>query len=218
MEVRIWRSIRALDRVYFDGVSLIAINGKVQKTTKIFSVEDVEVITAELDLDEVRNHKINLKARQFQAAKTKHFPRVDIDFKLVQHRELSELHHPVPLDQICKDSVIQIAESAGCYLWDYLRRSGASGYFLPLSGGADSAASATCVYMMCQKVVLTSNSNISLAIPRVASRAPTAQEDCSISRLHPQESPRYHEQGLDHRVPQITKLHPGNPGQVRRHR
>jgi NAD+ synthase (glutamine-hydrolysing) len=37
-----------------------------------------------------------------------------------------------------------------CYLWDYLRKSGASGYFLPLSGGADSASSALIVYNMCE--------------------------------------------------------------------
>jgi NAD+ synthase (glutamine-hydrolysing) len=38
-------------------------------------------------------------------------------------------------------------------LWDYLRRSGASGYFLPLSGGADSASTAAIVGNMCQLVI-----------------------------------------------------------------
>jgi NAD+ synthase (glutamine-hydrolysing) len=42
-----------------------------------------------------------------------------------------------------------MAFSIGCYLWDYLRRSGANGYFLPLSGGSDSAAAAICVFYMC---------------------------------------------------------------------
>jgi NAD+ synthase (glutamine-hydrolysing) len=35
-----------------------------------------------------------------------------------------------------------------CWLWDYLRRSGASGFFLPLSGGADSSSVATIVGAM----------------------------------------------------------------------
>ncbi|MCG9132666.1 NAD(+) synthase, partial [Candidatus Poribacteria bacterium] len=39
-----------------------------------------------------------------------------------------------------------------CWLWDYLRRSGAAGYFIPLSGGADSGAVATLVGSMCQLV------------------------------------------------------------------
>ena len=45
-----------------------------------------------------------------------------------------------------------MAKSIACYLWDYLRRSGARGYFLPLSGGADSAATASGVFHMCNLV------------------------------------------------------------------
>jgi NAD+ synthase (glutamine-hydrolysing) len=39
------------------------------------------------------------------------------------------------------------------WLWDYLRRSGMRGYFLPLSGGADSSTTATMVAIMCQRIV-----------------------------------------------------------------
>lgn len=52
-----------LDRFYFDGMSLIAINGSVFKHTEMFSLKDVEVITCDLDLSQVRNHRINFKAR-----------------------------------------------------------------------------------------------------------------------------------------------------------
>lgn len=37
-------------------------------------------------------------------------------------------------------------------MWDYLRRSGARGFFLPLSGGADSAAVAAMVANMSKMV------------------------------------------------------------------
>jgi hypothetical protein len=40
-----------------------------------------------------------------------------------------------------------------CWLWDYLRRSRTQGYFLPLSGGIDSCATAIIVYSMCRLVV-----------------------------------------------------------------
>lgn len=40
-----------------------------------------------------------------------------------------------------------------CWLWDYLKRSGASGFLLPLSGGADSASVAAIVGSMCQQVM-----------------------------------------------------------------
>lgn len=45
------------------------------------------------------------------------------------------------------DAEIHLGPS--CYLWDYLKRSGGMGYFLPLSGGADSGSSALIVYNMC---------------------------------------------------------------------
>lgn len=44
----------------------------------------------------------------------------------------------------------EIALGPACWLWDYLRRSGASGYLLPLSGGADSSCTAAIVGSMCQ--------------------------------------------------------------------
>jgi NAD+ synthase (glutamine-hydrolysing) len=40
-----------------------------------------------------------------------------------------------------------------CWLWDYLRRSGLRGFFLPLSGGLDSASVACLVGSMCTLVV-----------------------------------------------------------------
>ena len=39
------------------------------------------------------------------------------------------------------------------YLWDYLRKTGARGFLIPLSGGADSASSALTVFNMCKLLV-----------------------------------------------------------------
>ena len=44
------------------------------------------------------------------------------------------------------------SKGPACWLWDFLRRSGAVGYFLPLSGGADSSAVATIVGSMTEMV------------------------------------------------------------------
>ncbi len=44
----------------------------------------------------------------------------------------------------------EIAYGPACWLWDYLRRCGASGFLLPLSGGADSSSVAAIVGAMCQ--------------------------------------------------------------------
>ncbi len=40
-----------------------------------------------------------------------------------------------------------------CWLWDYLRRSKLSGFFLPLSGGIDSSSTASLVGSMCDLVM-----------------------------------------------------------------
>ena len=47
----------------------------------------------------------------------------------------------------------EIALGPACWLWDYLRRSGQGGFFLPLSGGVDSSATACIVASMCNLVV-----------------------------------------------------------------
>ena len=46
----------------------------------------------------------------------------------------------------------EIGLGPACWMWDYLRRSGAAGFFLPLSGGADSASTAAIVGIMCNLV------------------------------------------------------------------
>ena len=46
----------------------------------------------------------------------------------------------------------EIGYATSLWLWDYLRKSGASGFFLPLSGGADSSSVAVIVSIMCQRI------------------------------------------------------------------
>jgi NAD+ synthase (glutamine-hydrolysing) len=53
----------------------------------------------------------------------------------------------------------EIAQGPALWMWDYLRRSGARGFFLPLSGGADSAAVASLVASMAQLVLENSKTN-----------------------------------------------------------
>ena len=49
----------------------------------------------------------------------------------------------------------EIAHGPALWLWDYLRRSGARGFFIPLSGGADSASVASIVGSMAKLVLLS---------------------------------------------------------------
>jgi hypothetical protein len=49
-------------------------------------------------------------------------------------------------------AVVCASLGPACWLWDYLRRSRVQGYFLPLSGGIDSCATAVIIHSMCRLV------------------------------------------------------------------
>ena len=51
----------------------------------------------------------------------------------------------------------EIGLGPALWLWDYLRKSGASGFYIPLSGGLDSCSCALIVYTMCK--ILAENLN-----------------------------------------------------------
>ncbi|KAL8427110.1 hypothetical protein ACSSS7_007890 [Eimeria intestinalis] len=53
------------------------------------------------------------------------------------------------------DEAEEMAAAASLWLWDYLRRSGARGFFLPLSGGADSACVLLLLSYMCHSLIKT---------------------------------------------------------------
>lgn len=63
-----------------------------------------------------------------------------MDFKVCRIGIMNKPIKYIEIDSIIPDPMKEIACSPACYLWDYLRRSRATGYFLPLSGGADSSA------------------------------------------------------------------------------
>ena len=47
----------------------------------------------------------------------------------------------------------EISSGPPLWMWDYLRRSGARGFFLPLSGGADSSSTAAMVASMAMMIM-----------------------------------------------------------------
>ena len=140
-------------RLYFDGCALIAQNGEILAQGSQFSLKDVEVVTATVNLHDVRAYRGAKASWAIQASKTEQLPQIDVDFELNAPgsenllRATPEIESPpryIPEEEI--------ALGPACWLWDYLRRSGAAGFFVPLSGGADSGAVATIVGSMCQLV------------------------------------------------------------------
>eukprot|EP00742_Colponemidia_sp_Colp-10_P020140 GILJ01023440.1.p1 GENE.GILJ01023440.1~~GILJ01023440.1.p1 ORF type:complete len:540 (+),score=91.83 GILJ01023440.1:107-1621(+) len=113
-------------------------------------MKEVEVVTAQVDLNDVGNYRTAIASRGVQAAKSIEIPRVDVDFYMVEDSE-DEVALTKESNHIALMSPEEeIGYGPACWLWDYLRRSTMNGFFLPLSGGTDSATSAAMVSIMCQ--------------------------------------------------------------------
>ncbi|KAL3645527.1 hypothetical protein CASFOL_010707 [Castilleja foliolosa] len=139
-------------RLYYDGCACIVVNGDVVAQGSQFSLKDVELVVAQVDLDAVASFRGSISSFQEQASCKPKVPSVSVTYKLCESFNLQMLLSS-PLKIRYHSPEEEIAFGPGCWLWDYLRRSGASGFLLPLSGGADSSSVAAIVGSMCQLVV-----------------------------------------------------------------
>lgn len=139
-------------RLYFDGCCMVWQNGQMLAQGSQFEgLDEVEVVTAIVNLSDVRAFRSNFIARSFQAASTPTVPRVYVDFNVTDPNPLA-LTPSTGKEPFIHNPMEEIALGPSGWLWDYLRRSGQRGYFLPLSGGADSSSTAALVAIMCQRV------------------------------------------------------------------
>lgn len=149
-------------RLYYDGSALICCNGSILAHGSQFTLStEVEVITAKIDIDQVRNYRSGIASRGAQAADTHNRPEITRirppQFSLLSGYD-ANAHPTSALDGMPQVTPAEeIARGPACWLWDYLRRSGMNGFFLPLSGGADSASTAAIVGSMCQMIVAATN-------------------------------------------------------------
>ena len=99
---------------------MILVNGELVAQGSQFSLDDVEVITATIDLEEVRAYRSAI-SRGLQAAKSKaKYYRIQTSFELTSEEEdLNLSRGPSPPIQPRYHSVEEeIALCSGCYLWD----------------------------------------------------------------------------------------------------
>ncbi|XP_055682912.1 glutamine-dependent NAD(+) synthetase [Lutzomyia longipalpis] len=150
----LFSNLRGCDgqRVYFNGCSAVALNGEIIARGKQFSLQDVELTIATIDLEDIRSYRMALRSRSILAASAPTYLRVNVDFEMSGQNCLS-IPASVPLQWKYHTPEEEIALGPACWLWDYLRRSGQGGFFLPLSGGVDSSSTAAIVHSMCRLVV-----------------------------------------------------------------
>lgn len=141
-------------RLYYDGCACVVVNGDLVAQGAQFTLADVDVVTATVGLDAVRAYRGARASGQKQAAAaTAGPPRVDARwFSLCDAAPAPRAAPTPPIPPRIHPVEEEIAYGPGAWLWDYLRRSGAGGFVLPLSGGADSAAVAAIVCAMCRQV------------------------------------------------------------------
>lgn len=153
-------------RLYFDGCACVAVNGDMVAQGRQFALEEVEVVTATVDLDTVVSQRGAFTSMRMQAASVPRIPFIDVDFRLCgppgAAAAPSRCADP-PRDVRYHAPEEEIALGPACWLWDYLRRSGAAGYLLPLSGGADSSSTAAIVGSMCQLAVAAAATDAGVA-------------------------------------------------------
>lgn len=168
-------------RLYYDGCACIAVNGEIVAQGEQFAVSEVEVVTADVDLDTVVGFRGAFQSMSVQAAGSERIPMIRVPFRLCDDmRGAPDVPRPVRYHAPEEE----IAMGPACWLWDYLRRSGASGYLLPLSGGADSSSTAAIVGSMCQlatKAAAAGDAQATKDVRRIAqlkddAPLPTAQE------------------------------------------
>lgn len=142
------------DRLYYDGTAMICVNGEMISQGSQFSLQDVEVLVATVDLEAIRSARFAPSWRN-KAQRQTAYHRVKVDFKVAHDLETTILERIVPTSSKpvhYYEPEEEIALGPAAWLWDYLRRSKQCGYFLCLSGGIDSCATAVIVFSMCRMV------------------------------------------------------------------
>ena len=138
----------------FLGCSSLCLNGQIVGRTAQYGIEEVEIATATIDLEDIRSYRNSVRSRNIKAASAPSFPRIDVTgFALSGHKDVSIPPSKV-MEWVYHSPEEEICLGPACWLWDYLRRSRQGGFLVPLSGGMDSSSTATLVYSMCCLVSL----------------------------------------------------------------
>lgn len=138
---------------------MVSLNGHLLAQSPQFSVKKVEVISATVDLDLIQILRGNRPSFTNQATASNHifpFTYARIDASEVTLCLEKELIFKVPVTQTVEPfyhpEAVEIGLGPALWMWDYLRKSGAGGFYIPLSGGLDSCSCALIVFTMCKEL------------------------------------------------------------------
>ncbi|XP_076445910.1 glutamine-dependent NAD(+) synthetase-like [Babylonia areolata] len=141
------------ERVFYDGGTMISVNGQIVSEGPQFTLDEVCTVIAVIDLEDIRSYKHGFRSRSELSTRSKPFPRIPVDFALSNRDDDNLLRASSPMQFTLLSAADEIRLGPACWMWDYLRRSAQGGFFLPLSGGIDSSSTACLVASMCHLVV-----------------------------------------------------------------
>ncbi len=128
-------------RMIFGGGSMIANQGNLVAHGAKLSFKDLEITTATVDLELNRLAQARTASRKIDI-----LPEAEVLFDHSWAKNTAPLSASITLESWSKEEEFTKAVSLG--LFDYMRKSYTKGFVVSLSGGADSAAVASFVYLM----------------------------------------------------------------------
>ena len=148
--VYMYSNLRGCDgeRLYFDGASLVMLNGELLAIGSQFSLKEVEVVTCTVNLDDIRAFRAGNMLNRHELS-SDIFHKIYVPFSVSTSCNLSP---SLPIQAEYHTPLEEIGLGPACWCWDYLRRSRQRGFLLPLSGGIDSSSTAVIIASMCELV------------------------------------------------------------------
>jgi NAD+ synthase (glutamine-hydrolysing) len=178
------------DRIYYEGCAMILVNGELVAQGSQFSLQDVETITAAVDLDDIEAYRTS-KSHNVDLDNSESHQRIELQQDLCCKRNgFIAFRSSQRIAPKIYNAHEEIGMGPACWLWDYLRRSNAVGFLVPLSGGIDSCSTATIVFSMCRIVVDTirnGNAQVEADVQRITgaqSWLPKTPQDLCHRILH----------------------------------
>jgi NAD+ synthase (glutamine-hydrolysing) len=121
-----------------------------------FSLKEVEVITATIDVEEIRSARAS-SSRNIQAAAQPEYERIECELRLSRPADEIYLSPNLEMSREIEIKVLEPMEeiymSTAVFLWQHFVRTNSAGYFLALSGGLDSCTMALMVFGMARLVL-----------------------------------------------------------------
>lgn len=139
-------------RLYFDASSFIMENGSILARSAQFVIKEVQVVSACVDLANIEPYRTPCSVLEMSENQllVPEFECIDVKGLVF---DCPEARISKEMQKYCYEKEKEFSFGPACWLWDYLRRSGKTGFFLPLSGGADSASTLAFVGIMCRIVM-----------------------------------------------------------------